>query len=102
LVRHRPRSSAVIRFNSGERLSVSISPSGITIEKLWLRFIRRPLHQWSRSEPKRLDRAIVFFMSGSASDLPGDSILELIVSRFLRECRVGERRYSTLQRDQLK
>jgi hypothetical protein len=86
LVRHRPRSSAIILFKSGERIAVSISPSGIVVEKLRLRVARRPLLQWRRNDPKHLDRAIVFFMSGPASDLPGDSVLELITTRFLREC----------------
>ena len=86
LVRHKPRSSAVIRFASGERLLITIAPSGIVFEKLQLRLFRRRLLAWYRSEPKRLDKALVFFMSGPASDLPGDSVLELIVTRFLSEC----------------
>jgi hypothetical protein len=86
LLRHTPRSSSVIRFASGERLLITIAPSGIVVEKLWLRIFRRRLFAWSRSDPKRLDKAVVFFMSGPASDLPGDSVLELIVTRLLREC----------------
>ena len=87
LLRHTPRSSAVIRFASGERIVITIAPSGIVIAKLWLRILRRRLVEWPRSDPKRLDRALVFFMSGPASNLPGDSVLELIVTRFMRECR---------------
>jgi hypothetical protein len=90
LLRHTPRSSAVIRFSSGERIVVTIAPSGIVIAKLWLRMLRRRLLEWPRANPKRLDRALVFFMSGPPSDLPGDTVLELIVSRFLRECRSVE------------
>ena len=76
LLRHTPRSSAVIRFASGERIVITIAPSGIVIAKLWLRILHRPLVEWPRSDPKRLDRALVFFMSGPASDLPGDSVLD--------------------------
>jgi hypothetical protein len=87
LLRHIPRSSAVIRFSNGERIAVTIAPSGIVIAKLWLGILRRRLVEWPRTDPKRLDRALVFFMSGPASDLPGDTVLELMTSRFLRECR---------------
>jgi hypothetical protein len=86
VLRHTPGSSAVIRFTNGERIGVSISGSGIRIEKHWLRVFHRRLFHWPRNDPKRLDRAIVFFMSGPNSDLPGATVLELIVSRFLREC----------------
>lgn len=47
---------------------------------------RRPLIEWPRNNPKLLDRAIVFFLAGPSSDLPGDTILELMATRFMREC----------------
>jgi hypothetical protein len=87
LLRHIPGSSAVIQFTNGERIIITIAPAGIIIAKLWLRMLRRRLVEWPRTDPKRLDRALIFFMSGPVSDLPGDTVLELMVSRFIRECR---------------
>jgi hypothetical protein len=86
LLRHRPRVSATIQLDTGERVAISIGPSGIVISKLWLSRLRRLLIKWPRSNPKLLDRATVFFMCGPASDLPGDTVLELMVTRFMREC----------------
>jgi hypothetical protein len=83
LLRHTPRSSAVIRFSNGERIVVTIAPSGILIAKLRLRILRRRLVDWPRSDPRRLDRALVFFMSGPPSDLTGDTVLELMARRIL-------------------
>ena len=87
LLRHIPGSSAVIQFTSGERIIITIAPTGIIIAKLWLCMLRRRLVEWPRTDPKRLDRALVFFMSGPVSDLPGDTVLELMISRFTSECR---------------
>jgi hypothetical protein len=70
-----------------QRIVVTIAPSGVVIAKLWVGLLRRRLVAWPRSDPKRLDRALVFFMSGPPSELPGDSVLELMVSRFMRDCR---------------
>jgi hypothetical protein len=41
LLRHTPKSCAVIEFTRGER--IVISPSGIVIAKLWLGMLRRRL-----------------------------------------------------------
>jgi hypothetical protein len=87
LLQHAPKSLAVIRFSNGERIFIEIARSGIVVDKLWLGRFRRRLLQWPLSDPKRLDRAVIFFMSGPASDLPGDTVLELMASRFMRECR---------------
>lgn len=86
ILRHTPRTSAVIQFDNGERLLIAIAPAGIVVNKIWLGIFRRRVIEWARSDPKRLDRAIVYFMSGPAPDLPGDSVLELMVTRFLRDC----------------
>jgi hypothetical protein len=88
LIDHEPGSRAVIRFANGERIAITIAPSGVTIVKLRLRVLRgRKLFEWLRTAPKALDRALRFFMAGPDSDLPGDTVLELMASRFLRECR---------------
>jgi hypothetical protein len=76
----------VIRFASSERILITIAPSGIVIAKVWLGIFHRRLFAWPRADPKALDRALVFFMSGPDSDLPGDTVLELMASRFMREC----------------
>src|SRR5262250_1220604 len=86
LLRHTPGSFALIRFTNRERIAIFIAPSGNVIAQVWFGIFRRRLFSWPRSSPKVLDRAIVFFMSGPDSDLPGETILELMVSRFLREC----------------
>jgi hypothetical protein len=86
LLRHIPGRSAVIRFANGERITITIAPSGIIIAKIFLRVLRRRLLHWPRTDAKRLDQALIFFLSGPASDLPGDTVLELMASRFMREC----------------
>jgi hypothetical protein len=91
LIKHEPGSHAVIRFANGEHIAITIAPVGVTIFKIRLRMLRgRKLCEWLRTAPKALDRALRFFMAGPDSDLPGDTVLELIVSRILRECRGSE------------
>jgi hypothetical protein len=88
LIKHEPGSRAIIRFANGERIAITIAPSGVSISKVRLRVLRgRKLFERLRTAPKALDRTLRFFMAGPDSDLPGDTVLELMASRILRECR---------------
>jgi len=88
LTAHRPRALAHIVFESGEHVLVSCKQTGIQISRLWLGVVPiRKVCDWPRSNPKLLDDALKFFMAGPDSELPGGTILELIASRLMRECR---------------
>jgi hypothetical protein len=87
VIAHEPGTRALIRFANGERIAIAISPSGVIISRVRLRIFRgRTLTHWPRSAPKALDRALRFFMAGPDSDLRGDTVLELMVTRFVHEC----------------
>lgn len=88
LAAHRPRTFAHIVFDSGEHVLVSCQQKGIRISRLWLGVVPiRKVCDWPRSNPKLLDDALKFFMAGPDSDLPGGTILELIASRLMKDCR---------------
>ncbi len=88
LAAHRPRAFAHIVFESGEQVLVSCRQTGIRISRLWLGVVPiRKVCDWPRSNPKLLDEALKFFMAGPDSELPGGTILELIASRLMKDCR---------------
>jgi hypothetical protein len=88
LTAHRPRAFAHIVFESGEHVLVSCKQTGIRISRLWFGVVPvRKICDWPRSNPKLLDDALKFFMAGPDSELPGGTILELIASRLMNDCR---------------
>ena len=88
LTAHRPRAFAHIVFESGEHVLVSCRQTGIRISRLWFGVVPvRKICDWPRSNPKLLDDALKFFMAGPHSELPGGTILELIASRLMNDCR---------------
>ena len=88
LTAHRPRAFAHIVFESGEHVLVSCKQTGIRISRLWFGVVPvRKICDWPRSNPKLLDDALKFFMAGPHSELPGGTILELIASRLMNDCR---------------
>ena len=88
LTAHKPRAFAHIVFESGEHVLVSCQQTGIRISRLWSGVVPiRKVCDWPSSNPKLLDDALKFFMAGPDSDLPGGTILELIASRLMKDCR---------------
>ena len=85
---HRPGAFAHIVFENGEHVLVSCTQKGIRISRLWLGVVPiRKVCDWPRSNPKLLDDALQFFLAGPDSELPGGTILEMIVSRLMKDCR---------------
>ena len=85
---HRPGAFAHIVFENGEHVLVSCTQKGIRISRLWLGVVPiRKVCDWPRSNPKLLDDALQFFLAGPDSELPGGTILEMIASRLMKDCR---------------
>ncbi len=85
---HRPGDFAHIVFDNGEHVLVSCTQKGIRISRLWLGVVPiRKVCDWPRSNPKLLDDARQFFLAGPDSELPGGTILEMIASRLMKDCR---------------
>jgi len=88
LTAHRPGAFAHIVFENGEHVLVSCTQKGIRISRLWLGVVPiRKVCDWPRSNPKLLDDALEFFLAGPASELRGGTILEIITSRLMKDCR---------------
>ena len=67
---------------------MSCQQTGIRISRLWLRVVPiRKVCDWPRSNPKLLDDALKFLQAGPNFDLSGGTILELIASRLMKDCR---------------
>ena len=85
---HRPGAFAHIVFESGEHVLVSCTQKGIRISRLWLGIVpNRKICDWPRSNPKLFDEALQFFLARPASELLGGTILEIIATRLMKDCR---------------